>query len=135
MLKLACPYHLLTWQKMFPPVFFSRFFVFCFLFCFFFFFKVLSLSILLSLKQFPYCWFIFHIKCIFLHLAPGVTTGKTDGFSWYAVRVTWPESVKKLENAGIKHLNNPDVFIESSNTMDDVYENINDYNLIRKRKK
>ena len=136
MLKLACPYHLLTWQKMFPPVFFFK--VFCFLFSvlrLFFFFKVLSLSILLSLKQFPYCWFIFHIKCIFLHLAPGVTTGKTDGFSWYAVRATRPESVKKLENAGIKHLNNPDPFIESSNTMDDVYENINDYNLIRKRKK
>ena len=64
-----------------------------------------------------------------------MTPGKTDGFSWYAVRATRPESVKKLENAGIKHLNNPDPFIESSNTMDDVYENINDYNLIRKRKK
>ena len=38
------------------------------------------------------------------------------------------------KHAGIKHLNNPNAFIECSNTMHDVYENINDYNLIRKRK-
>ena len=43
--------------------------------------------------------------------------------------------IKKREDAGIKHLNNPNAFTECSNTMDDVYENINDYNLIRKRKK
>ena len=43
--------------------------------------------------------------------------------------------IKKREEAGIKHLNNPNAFIECSNTMDDVYENINDYNPIRKRKK
>ena len=43
--------------------------------------------------------------------------------------------MKKREDAGIKHLNNPNAFTECSNTMDDVYENINDYNLIRKRKK
>ena len=43
--------------------------------------------------------------------------------------------IKKREDAGIKHYNNPNAFIECSNTMDDVYENINDYNPIRKRKK
>ena len=43
--------------------------------------------------------------------------------------------VKKREDAGIKHLNNPNTFIECSNTMDNVYENINDNNRIRKRKK
>ena len=43
--------------------------------------------------------------------------------------------IKKREDARIKHLNNPSAFIESSNTMDDVYENINDYSPIRKRKK
>ena len=43
--------------------------------------------------------------------------------------------IKKRENIGIKHLNNPNAFIKCSNTMDDVYENINDYNPIRKRKK
>ena len=37
--------------------------------------------------------------------------------------------------AGIKHFNNSDAFIECSNNMDDVYENINDYNPIKKRKK
>ena len=40
----------------------------------------------------------------------------------------------KRKNAGIKHLNDPDEFIECSNTMDDVYENTDDYNPIRKRK-
>ena len=34
--------------------------------------------------------------------------------------------IKKRENAGKKHLNDPNAFIECSNTMDDVYENIND---------
>ena len=43
--------------------------------------------------------------------------------------------VKMRKNAGIKHLNDPNAFIECSNTMDDVYENINDNNPIRKRKK
>ena len=36
--------------------------------------------------------------------------------------------IKKREDAGIKHLNNPNTFVKRSNTMDDVYENINDYN-------
>ena len=43
--------------------------------------------------------------------------------------------IKKRKDAGIKHLNDPNAFIECSNTMDDVYENINDYNPIRKIKK
>ena len=42
--------------------------------------------------------------------------------------------IKNCENAGIKHLNDSKAFIECSNTMDDVYENINDYNPSRKRK-
>ena len=42
--------------------------------------------------------------------------------------------IEKRENAGIKHLNDPNAFIECSNTMDDVYENIHDYNWNRKRK-
>ena len=37
------------------------------------------------------------------------------------------------ENAGIKHLNDSKAFIECSNTMDDVYENIDYYNPTRKR--
>ena len=43
--------------------------------------------------------------------------------------------IKKREDAGIRHLNKPKAFIECSNTMNDVYENINDYNPIKKRKK
>ena len=42
--------------------------------------------------------------------------------------------IKKCKNAGIRHLNDPNAFIECSNTMDDVYENIDDYNSSRKRK-
>ena len=42
--------------------------------------------------------------------------------------------IKKHENAGIKYLNNPNAFIECSNAMDDVYENINDYNPTREKK-
>ena len=42
--------------------------------------------------------------------------------------------VKKRENGGIKTLNDPSAFIEYSKTMDDVYNNIDDYNPKRKRK-
>ena len=36
--------------------------------------------------------------------------------------------IKDPENAGIKHVNNPNAFIECSNTMDDVYQDIDNYN-------
>ena len=42
--------------------------------------------------------------------------------------------IKKREHAVIKHLNNPNAFIECPNTMDDVYENINNYNPNRDKK-
>ena len=42
--------------------------------------------------------------------------------------------IKKHENAGIKHLNDPNALIECSNTMDGVHKNINDYNPRKKRK-
>ena len=42
--------------------------------------------------------------------------------------------IKKREDAGTKHFSHPNAFIECSNTMDDVYENIDDYKLSRKRK-
>ena len=42
--------------------------------------------------------------------------------------------IRNRENTGIKHLNDSEAFIESSNTMNDVYENIDNYNLKRKRK-
>ena len=42
--------------------------------------------------------------------------------------------IKNGENAGIKHLNHSKAFIECSNTIDDVYESIDNYNPSRKRK-
>ena len=42
--------------------------------------------------------------------------------------------MKNRENAGIKHLNDSKAFIKCSNTMNGVYENIDDCNLNRKRK-
>ena len=42
--------------------------------------------------------------------------------------------IKRREDAGIKHFNDLNAFIECSNTMDDVYENIDQYNPNRKRK-
>ena len=42
--------------------------------------------------------------------------------------------IKRREDAGIKNLNDPSAFVEYSNTMDDVYRNIDDHNPKRKRK-
>ena len=61
-----------------------------------------------------------------------------DKIYFYARDLSEPKYeylIKKREDAGIKYVNNPNVFIKCSNNMDDVYENINDYNQIRKRKK
>ena len=60
-----------------------------------------------------------------------------DKISIYARDVNEPKYktlIKKRKDVGIKHLNDPNAFIECSNTMDDVYENIHDYNPSRKRK-
>ena len=42
--------------------------------------------------------------------------------------------IKNRKNVGIKHVNDSKAFIECSNKMDDVYENIDDYNPSRERK-
>ena len=42
--------------------------------------------------------------------------------------------IKKREDAGTKHLNDLNAFIECSNAMDDVYENIDEYDSNRKKK-
>ena len=55
----------------------------------------------------------------------------------YANNLSEPKSeffIKKCEDAGIKHLNDSNTFIECSNAMDDVYDNIDEYNPNRKRK-
>ena len=74
-------------------------------------------------------------------LIKAVVQTKTTKNTWlylYARDLNKPNYeylIKKREDVGIKHLNNPNAFIECSNTMDDVYENINYYNPIRQRKK
>ena len=60
-----------------------------------------------------------------------------DKISLYAKDLSEPKYeflIKKRENAGIKHINDSNAFIECSNTMDEFYENINDYNPSRQRK-
>ena len=60
-----------------------------------------------------------------------------DKIHLYAKELNEPKYeylTKKHEDAGIKHVNNPNAFIECSNTMDDVYENTNHNNLNRRRK-
>ena len=42
--------------------------------------------------------------------------------------------IEKREKAGIKNLNDKNAFIEYSNSMDDIYDDIEDYSKIRKRK-
>ena len=42
--------------------------------------------------------------------------------------------MKKREKAGLKYLKDPTAFIEYSKTMDDIYDDIEDYNKKRKRK-
>ena len=42
--------------------------------------------------------------------------------------------IKIQEDAGIKHLNDSKEFVEYSQYMDDVYNNINDYNPTEKEK-
>ena len=42
--------------------------------------------------------------------------------------------IKECENIGIKHLNDSKAFIEHANTLDDIYNNIDDHNPTRKRK-
>ena len=42
--------------------------------------------------------------------------------------------IKKREDAGTKHLNDPEAFIECYNTMDDIYEDIDEHNPSRERK-
>ena len=42
--------------------------------------------------------------------------------------------IKSRKDVGIKYCNDPNAFIECSNSMDDVYEKIDEYNPSKKRK-
>ena len=60
-----------------------------------------------------------------------------DKMYLYAKDLSEPKyeySMKNHENVGINYLNDSNAFIVCSNTMDDVYENIDDYNPSRKTK-
>ena len=59
-----------------------------------------------------------------------------DKIYFYARDLSEPKYeylIKKWEDVGIKHINNPNASIGYSNTMDDVYKSIHDYNPNRKR--
>ena len=54
----------------------------------------------------------------------------------YAKDLTKPKYeflIKKREDAGTKHSSDSNAFIECSNTVDDVYKNVDDYNPNRER--
>ena len=63
--------------------------------------------------------------------------GDIDKIYLYAKDLSEPRYeilIKNRKNVGIKHFNDPNPSTECSNTMDDVYKNINNYNPSRKRK-
>ena len=63
--------------------------------------------------------------------------GDIDKIYLYAKGLSEPKYevlIEKCEDAGIKYFNDSNAFIECSNTMDDVYGNIDNYNLSRKIK-
>ena len=59
---------------------------------------------------------------------------KTYLYAKYLSQPKYEFLIKKREDVEIKHLNDLNAFIECSNTMDDVYENTDDYNPSRKIK-
>ena len=55
----------------------------------------------------------------------------------YSKRSIWKKYqflISKSESAGLKHFNDPKAFIEYSNDMQDVYKNIEEHNIGKKRK-
>ena len=61
-----------------------------------------------------------------------------DEIYLYAKKLSEPKHeylIKTRKDAGIKHLNDPNAFMVCSSNMDGVYENIDDYNPEKKKKK
>ena len=61
----------------------------------------------------------------------------TDEIYFYAKDLEEPKYqslIEKREKAGLKHLKDQNAFIQYSDTMDDIYDDINDYNKKRNRK-
>ena len=73
-----------------------------------------------------------------LHLTQNLNkTTLVDKIYLYAKDLSEPKYefwINNRKNAGIKHFNDPTVFIEYLNDMNDVFINIDDYNKQRKRK-
>ena len=89
-----------------------------------------------SLDNFSNWWFLIRKKKLYLLINLINKQNYIDKIYLYARDLSEPKYeylIKKREDVGIKHINNPNAFIECSNTMDDVYENINDYNSSRRR--
>ena len=60
-----------------------------------------------------------------------------DKIYLYAKNLSKPKYkclIKRRKNVGTDYFNDPNAFIECSNRMDDVYQNIDDYNPSKKRK-
>ena len=61
-----------------------------------------------------------------------------DMIGVYVIDLSEPKHqflIGKRDNVGIKHLNDPKLFTECSDSMDDAYDDIDEYNLARKKKK
>ena len=73
-----------------------------------------------------------------LHLIQNLNnTNPIDKIYLYAKDLSEPKYeflINNREKAGIKNYNDPNAFIEYSNTVDDVFSNIDDYNTKRKRR-
>ena len=73
-----------------------------------------------------------------LHLIQKLNnTNPIDKIHLYAKDLSEPKYeilIDNSEKSGIKNYNDPNAFIEYSNSMDDVFENIHDYNTKRKRR-
>ena len=74
---------------------------------------------------------------VLLHLIQNLNdTNPTDKIYLYAkdlVESKYKFLIDNREKAGMKNFNNSTAFIEYSNTMDDVSQNIDDYNTKRKK--
>ena len=58
---------------------------------------------------------------------------KTYLYLKYPYEAKYQFLINKIESTGLKHFNDPKAFIEYSNDMQEVYENIEEYNIGKKR--
>ena len=88
-----------------------------------------------SVQIFDTWWFWIKKTDALLHLIKD--QDDIDKVYLYAKELNEPKFeflIKKREDVGIKYCNDPYSFIECLNRMNDVYQNIDDYNPSRKRK-